>query len=88
MANIKLWMALPNGENKQVEVPDDVPVKELLPEMVTALKLPVTATDGRPMNYELSSKALGRKIREDETLALAKIPSDDRMTFSPKVTAG
>jgi hypothetical protein len=38
-------------------VPDDVPVKELLPELVSLLELPTTGPDGRPMSYRIDSKA-------------------------------
>ena len=60
------------------EMTDDVPVAELLPELVSALELPTTGPDGRPMNYRMDSKALGRELQDSETLAAAGVPDDDR----------
>jgi hypothetical protein len=69
-------------------LPDDVAVKELLPELTTSLELPVTGPDGRPMSYRLDSKALGRELKEDETLSQAGIPKEDRLMMTADVTAG
>jgi hypothetical protein len=88
MAEHKVMIQLPSGEVKTVALPDDVSVRELLPELVTTLGVPVTGPDGRPMSYRLDSKALGRSIREDETLEEAAVPLDDRLVLSPIVVAG
>jgi len=69
-------------------VSDDVPVKELIPELATTLELPTTGPDGRPMNYRVDSKALGRELTEEETLSQAKIPQGDRLMLTADVTAG
>jgi hypothetical protein len=69
-------------------VPDDVPVKELLPELVSLLELPTTGPDGRPMSYRVDSKALGRELQEEETLAEAAVPEEDRLMLTADVTAG
>jgi hypothetical protein len=79
---------LPSGGSRTAEIPDDVVVKELLPELTTSLELPVTGPDGRPMSYRLDSKALGRELKEDETLAQAGVPKDDRLMMTADVTAG
>ena len=65
MSDIPITVVLPSGGSRTAEVPDDVPVKELLPELTTSLELPVTGPDGRPMSYRLDSKALGRELKED-----------------------
>lgn len=88
MADTKVSIQLPNGEMKNVLLPDDVPVAELLPELVTTLGIPVVGPDGRPMNYRLDSKALGRALSDEETLADAALPEDDRLVLSPVVVAG
>jgi hypothetical protein len=69
-------------------VPDDVSVGELIPELTTSLELPTTGPDGRPMGYRLDSKALGRELREEETLSEAGVPDDDRLIMTADVTAG
>jgi hypothetical protein len=81
-------LVLPAGGTRTAEVPDDVPVKELLPELVSLLELPTTGPDGRPMSYRIDSKALGRELQEEETLAEAEVPNDDRLMMTADVTAG
>ncbi len=88
MSDISVTIVLPSGGSRNAEVPDDVPVKELLPELTTSLELPVTGPDGHPMPYRLDSKALGRELKEDETLSQAGIPENDRLMITTDVTAG
>jgi hypothetical protein len=88
MADIPVTLVLPAGGTRTAEVPDDVPVQELLPELVSLLELPTTGPDGRPMSYRIDSKALGRELQEEETLADAEVPEDDRLMLTADVTAG
>ncbi len=88
MSDLSVTVVLPSGGSRTAELPDDVVVKELIPELTTSLELPVTGPDGRPMSYRLDSKALGRELKEDETLAQAGIPKDDRLMMTADVTAG
>jgi hypothetical protein len=88
MPDIPVTVVLPSGGSRTAEVPNDVEVKELIPELATTLELPTTGPDGRPMGYRLDSKALGRELKEDETLSAAGVPSDDRLIMTADVTAG
>ena len=88
MADIPVTLVLPSGGTRTAEMPDDVPVKELVPELTTSLELPTVGPDGRPMGYRLDSKALGRELQEEETLAEAGIPEEDRLMITADVTAG
>jgi hypothetical protein len=88
MADIPVSLVLPAGGTRTAEVPDDVSVRELLPELVSLLELPTTGPDGRPMSYRMDSKALGRELQEEETLAEAEVPEDDRLMLTADVTAG
>jgi hypothetical protein len=88
MSDIPVTLVLPAGGTRTAEVPDDVTVKELMPELTTSLELPAVGPDGRPMSYRLDSKALGRELQEDETLAAAGVPADDRLMITADVTAG
>lgn len=88
MSDLSVTVVLPSGGSRTAELPDDVIVKELLPELTTSLELPVTGPDGRPMSYRLDSKALGRELKEEETLAQAGIPKEDRLMMTADVTAG
>ncbi len=88
MADIPVTVVLPSGGTRTAEVPGDVPVKELIPELTTSLQLPTTGPDGRPTSYRLDSKALGRELKEEETLGTAGVPSGDRLMVTADVTAG
>ena len=88
MSDLPVTLVLPSGGTRTADVPNDVAVKELLPELTTSLELPVTGPDGRPVSYRLDSKALGRELKEDETLAQAGIPENDRLMMTADVTAG
>jgi hypothetical protein len=48
----------------------------------------VASTRHRPTSYRLDSKALGRELREEETLASAGVPEGDRLIVTADVTAG
>jgi hypothetical protein len=88
MPNINLMIQLPSGDMKNVSLPNDVSVQELLPELVTTLSVPVTGPDGRPISYRIDSKALGRSIQEELTLEEASVPDGDRLILSPVIVAG
>jgi len=88
MADLTVTLVLPSGGTRNAEVPDDVPVKDLIPELATTLELPTVGPDGRPVSYRLDSKALGRELKEDETLSSAGVPKDDRLMITADITAG
>jgi ubiquitin-protein ligase len=88
MADKSVTLVLPAGGTRTAEVPDDVPVRELLPELVSVLDLPTVGPDGRPMGYRIDSKALGRELTENESLADAGVPDQDRLIVTADITAG
>ncbi|MGD0173978.1 MAG: EsaB/YukD family protein [Anaerolineales bacterium] len=88
MADVPVTVVLPSGGSRTAEVPNDVVVKELIPELTTSLQLPTTGPDGRPMSYRIDSKALGRELQEEETLSSASVPTGDRLILTADVTAG
>lgn len=88
MADLTATIVLPNGGARVADMPDDVPIRELLPELVSVLELPVVGPDGRPMSYRLDSKALGRQLQENESLAEAAVPPEDRLILTTDITAG
>jgi ubiquitin-protein ligase len=79
---------MPSGGVRAAEVPDDVKVRDLMTELVSVLSLPTIGPDGRPMTYRADSKALGRELKEDETLSEAGVPESDRLMLTADITAG
>jgi len=88
MPELNVTIVLPNGGARKAEIPDDVPIGELLSELTSLLELPTVGPDGRPMGYRLDSKALGRELQESETLADAGAPEDDHLILTADITAG
>jgi ubiquitin-protein ligase len=88
MADVSVTLVLPNGGARKADVPSDVPVRDLLAELASLLELPTVGPDGRPMGYRMDSKALGRELREDETLKEAGVPNEDRLMLTTDITAG
>ncbi|MDP3184339.1 MAG: EsaB/YukD family protein, partial [Anaerolineales bacterium] len=88
MPDLNVTIVLPSGGARAAEVPDDISIRDLLTELTSLLQLPTVGPDGRPMFYRLDSKALGRELREDETLASAGVPENDRIMLTADITAG
>src|SRR5688572_19204651 len=88
MSDINVSIILPSGGTRNAEIPNDVPVHDLMGELASMLDLPTVGPDGRPMGYRLDSKSLGRELKEDETLASAGIPENDRLMLTADITAG
>jgi hypothetical protein len=88
MPDLSITIVLPSGGARNAEVPDDVPIRDLTIELTSLLRLPTVGPDGRPMGYRIDSKALGRELREDETLASANVPGGDRLILTADITAG
>ena len=88
MSELTVTIILPHGSARKAEVPDDVPVRDLISELTSLLKLPTIGPDGRPMGYRMDSKALGRELLEMETLGDADVPQEDRLMLTADITAG
>jgi ubiquitin-protein ligase len=88
MPDLNITVVLPSGGARAAEVPDDVNIHDLLSEFTSLLQLPTVGPDGRPLSYRLDSKALGRELKDEETLASASIPDGDRLMLTADITAG
>jgi len=88
MPDLNVTFVLPSGGARTAEVPDDVAVRDLMTELIAMLSLPTIGPDGRPMSYRMDSKALGRELKENETLSDAQIPDGDRLMLTADITAG
>ena len=88
MPDRNVTFVLPGGSTRSAEVPDDVPVRDLMIELISMLKLPTIGPDERPMAYRMDSKALGRELKEEEALADTAIPDYDQLMLTADITAG
>lgn len=75
------------GTKTTVEIPDDVPMTQLIPELVSALNLPVRQ-GGNLISYRLDNTVTGQRMGEHATLADHGVESGAVFSLSPEVTAG
>jgi hypothetical protein len=75
---------------KSVEavIADTVPVKRIIPNIITKMNLPVMGPDGQPMSYSLDHKEGGKRLREDQTLVEARVGEGDHLIVFPEIVAG
>ena len=71
-----------------VELPDDAPIRELLPALVKELGLPLTGPDGNPVAYELSNKRTGKECKDKETLSSLGTKAGDVLLLTSTFVAG
>lgn len=81
-------LVLPDGSTRHTDLPDNVPIRELLIELVDTLSLNRIGPDGRLFGYRVHSKRLGRHLEDSETLASAEIPLNDHLVLIIDITAG
>lgn len=75
------------GKKTIVELPDDVPMHQLIPALVSRMDLPVQQA-GNPISYRLDNPETGERLADDETLADAELESGAVLSLFPEVTAG
>ena len=89
MANISVVIIDPTKTRRQkAQLPDDVPMKQLLPALVTKMQLPTTDTQGQPQSYKLNHVSSGDMFGEDETLGDKNVQDDDELKMSVEITPG
>lgn len=65
-----------------------VPVRKILPNIITKMALPTTSPDGQPLSYSLDHKEGGKRLTEDQTLPAAGIKEGDHLIVYPEIVAG
>jgi len=71
---------------REARVAANVPIRELLPALITALELPVTDPGGRPVTYHLAYD--NRNISPNATLQGAGVTDGAQLTIVPEMVAG
>ncbi len=88
MSQVKVIIYDPTGSKKTpVELPNDVPMRRLIPALVTKMGLP-TNQGANPITYRLDHRSSGKRISDDESLSDANVKEDDILSLFPEVTAG
>lgn len=91
-------MAVPNvtvtfldqtgAKQVKAKIASHVPVKKIIPSIITKMQLPLTAPDGTPLSYCLDHKEGGRRLLEDETLPGAGVREQHHLIVYPEIVAG
>ena len=88
MASMKVIVFDPTGSKKTpVELPADVPMRRLIPALVSKMGLP-TNQGGNPITYRLDHRSSGKRLADDQSLKDAGVKDDDILSLFPEVTAG
>jgi uncharacterized ubiquitin-like protein YukD len=69
-----------------LELPAEVSLQNLLPELARVLQLPLTDGAGQPISYQLAHQARGRSLGENETLQSAGIVTGDVLSLVSAVS--
>jgi hypothetical protein len=88
LGDVTIRIIQPSGTTVEAEVPSDVPLGELISDIVSELRLPRSSSDGSTIRYRLHSETLGRSLDDSETFESAGIPQDDKILIAPVVIAG
>jgi uncharacterized ubiquitin-like protein YukD len=76
------------AKSVKARISPTVPVKRIIPNIITKMCLPVTAPDGNPMSYSLDWKEGVKRLKEDQTLPDAGVKEGDHLIVYPEITAG
>jgi hypothetical protein len=69
-------------------IAEGVPVRRILPNVITKLSLPVMGPDGQPISYSLDHREGGRRLNESQTLSDAQFMDGDHLIIFPEMIAG
>ncbi len=87
MAGLRVTISDTIGHTTHMaELPHDVPMRQLIPALLTHLNLPVIGMDGQPISYRIYHD--NREIAEEETLTQASVSEGSTLTLSQEAQAG
>ena len=76
------------AKSVKAKIGPSVPVKKIIPTIITKMSLPTTAPDGQPMSYSLDHKEGGKRLTEEQTLSEAQVSEGDHLIVYPEIVAG
>lgn len=87
MAGLRVMISDTIGNRTHAaELPHDVPMRQLIPALLTHLNLPVIGVDGQPISYRIYHD--NREIGEEENLEQASVQANSTLTLSQEAQAG
>lgn len=89
MAQIEVTLVRADTNQEfDVELPDDIRMESLLPQLVEELGLPLVGSGGDRVQYELSSKRTGEEFQDRDTLRSRGVKSGDALLLTSTFLAG
>jgi uncharacterized ubiquitin-like protein YukD len=76
------------SRRREMEIPDDVPVKRILIVAAERMGLPQEGPDGQLVSYRFHHRNSGRQLLDEETLVQAGVRNGDELRLQPEITAG
>jgi len=72
----------------KAQIAPTVPVKKIVPNIITKMMLPTTSPDGQAMSYSLDHKEGGKRLLEDQTLEAQGVKEGEHCIVFPEIVAG
>jgi len=89
MAQINVFLVHPTDDSRrEASLPEDVPLRRLLPAIINRLSLPSTDPSGGQVSYRMHHKASGQTLDDDETLAEAGVVAGDELRLRAEWIGG
>jgi len=77
------------GNKKQeASLPNDAPVRRIMPKLIEMMGLPSTGPDGQPMSYKFNHKSSGKQLSDEQTLAEVGVQDGDILRLQTEITPG
>jgi len=83
-----LFLDQTGAKSVKAKISPTVTVRQIMPNIITKMSLPVLAPDGTPMSYALDHKEGGKRLLETQTLPGAGVKEGDHLLVYPEVVAG
>jgi uncharacterized ubiquitin-like protein YukD len=88
MAEIKVKVMTIGGEEKDIETPIDIKADDFIKELVIALNLPLTDSEGNAISWRIDNKDTGRTIEGAKTLEENEVKDGHRLALIRSTVAG
>jgi hypothetical protein len=86
MASVTVTIIDPGSRHYRAELPDDAPIRRIMPVLVTRLDLPPRNSDGDAILYTFFRNKTGVTLLDDDTLKSMGVESDETFTLVPEKT--
>ena len=83
MASVKVIIYDPTGIKREVDLPDDVTMRDLIPKIVKRMELPSQDSNGNQLAYRLKHRPSGHQFTADEFLSSIGTAADDKLDVFP-----